>query len=505
MKTNMDLNQTHREDMDGVTDPFSRDTTGLPDAIAPQIVVLQPEDVLELRAEQVRKRIGEATVKMLAYNRSIPGPTLKVAQGSAVTVHFTNETDLETTVHWHGLRLENRFDGVPTGAHQGMMAPVPIGGSFTYRVRFPDPGIYWYHPHLREDYAQELGLYAPIIVVPTDAAYWSPVNREVTLILDDLLLEGGKIAPFSRTQSDHTAMGRFGTVMLVNGETSLTLSANQGEVVRLYLLNTANVRVFNVRLPGARMKLVGGDNGRVEHEKFVEEVLLSPSERVIVDVFFEHAGQFLLEHRTPERTYPLATVIVKAQPVERSFTQQFYTLRTSSDLEAQRAKVAADADRQPDKTLAIMAEMPGMEHHGGGHHPQAIEWEDTMEEMNRISTPENMFWKLVDTSTGAANHDIDWSFTDGDLVKVRIVNAPDSDHPMQHPIHFHGQRFLVLSRDGRDNENLAWKDTVLVRAGETVDILVEMSNPGAWMVHCHIAEHLEGGMMFTYHVHERSV
>src|SRR6266536_1130320 len=421
MKTNMDMNQTHGEDMDGVTDPFSRDTTGLPDAIAPQIVVLQPDDVLELRAEQVRKRIGEFT-------------------------------------------LDNRFDGVPTSAYQGMMAPVPIGGSFTYCVRFPDPGVYWYHPHMREDYTQELGLYAPIIVVPTDAAYWSPVNREVTLTLDDILLAGGKIAPFSRTQSDHTAMGRFGNVMLVNGETSPTLAANQGEVVRLYLLDTANVRVFNVRLPGARMKLVGGDNGRVERE--------------VVDVFFERAGQYSLEHRTPDRTYPLATVIVEAQPVEHSFAQEFFTLRTSSELEAVRAKIAATALRQPDKTLAIVAEMPGMEHmehHAGGHHPEAIEWEDTMEEMNRMSTPQNMFWKLGDGATGAANHDIDWSFTDGDQVKVRIVNAADSDHPMQHPIHFHGQRFLVLSRDGSSNENLAWKDTVLVPASETVDILVEMT------------------------------
>ncbi|MFL5698338.1 MAG: multicopper oxidase family protein, partial [Ktedonobacteraceae bacterium] len=331
MQTNKDMNHTHGEEMDGgVTDPFSRDTAGLPDAIAPEVVELQPDEVFELRAEQVRKRIGDTTVKMLAYNRSIPGPTLKVAQGSEVTVHFTNETDLETTVHWHGLRLENRFDGVPTGAHQGMMAPVPIGGSFTYRVRFPDPGLYWYHPHLREDYTQELGLYATIIVVPTDAAYWSPVNREVTFTLDDLLLKGGKIAPFSRTLSDHTAMGRFGNVMLVNGETSPQLAANQGEVVRLYLVNTANVRVFNVRLPGVRMKLVGADNGRVEREEFVEEVLLSPSERVMVDVFFEHAGQFSLEHRTPERTYPLATVIVQAQPSEHSFAQEFFTLRTSS-------------------------------------------------------------------------------------------------------------------------------------------------------------------------------
>jgi FtsP/CotA-like multicopper oxidase with cupredoxin domain len=509
MQTNMDMNHTHGDNMDGgVTDPFSRDTTGLPEAIAPEVVVLQPDDALELRAEQVCKRIGEATVKMLAYNRSIPGPTFKVGQGSEVTVHFMNDTDLDSTVHWHGLRLENRFDGVPTGVHQGMMAPVPIGDSFTYRVRFLDPGLYWYHPHLREDYTQELGLYGPIIVVPTDETYWSPVNREVTLTLDDLLLEEGKIAPFSRTLSDHTAMGRFGNVMLVNGETSPQLAAKQGEVVRLYLVNTANVRVFNVRLPGARMKLVGSDSGRVEREEFVEEVLLSPSERVMVDVFFEHAGQFALEHRTPERTYPLATVSIEAQPAEPSFAQAFFTLRTSPELEVQRAKIAADADRQPDKTLELVAEMPGMEHmehHAGGHPLEAIEWEDTMEEMNRMSTPQNMFWKLVDSSTGAANHDIDWSFTVGDQVKVRILNAADSDHPMQHPIHFHGQRFLVLSRNGIANENLAWKDTVLVPAGETVDILVEMSNPGAWMVHCHIAEHLESGMMFTYQVQERSV
>jgi len=276
--------------------------------------------------------------------------------------------------------------------------------------------------------------------------------------------------------------------------------------VRLHLVNTANVRVFNVRLPGARIKLVGGDNGRVEHEEFVEEVLLSPSERVIVDVYFEYAGKTQLEHHTPERTYPLANVIVEAQPATPSFAQAFFTLRTSAELETLRATFASQAERQPDKTLELVAEMPGMEHMEhlmGGHHLEPIEWEDTMEEMNRMSTPENMFWKLVDGETGAVNHDINWSFTVGDLVKVRIVNAADSDHPMQHPIHFHGQRFLLLSRNGVPNQNLAWKDTVLVRAGETVDILVDMSNPGAWMVHCHIAEHLESGMMFSYQVQER--
>ena len=111
-----------------------------------------------------------------------------------------------------------------------------------------------------------------------------------------------------------------------------------------------------------------------------------------------------------------------------------------------------------------------------------------------------MFWKLVDRETGAENHDIRWSFALGDRTKIRIVNDPHSDHPMQHPFHIHGERFLVLSRDGVPNENLVWKDTVLVRTGETVDLVVEMSNPGRWMAHCHIAEHLEGGMMLSFSV-----
>jgi FtsP/CotA-like multicopper oxidase with cupredoxin domain len=123
-----------------------------------------------------------------------------------------------------------------------------------------------------------------------------------------------------------------------------------------------------------------------------------------------------------------------------------------------------------------------------------------MEAMNRMSTPHSMRWQLVDRETGAANHDIDWAFRLGERVTIRVVNEPGSDHPMQHPFHIHGQRFLVLSRDGVPNPNLGWKDTVLVRTGETVDLLMDAGNPGLWMAHCHIAEHLEGGMMLSFQV-----
>jgi FtsP/CotA-like multicopper oxidase with cupredoxin domain len=490
-----------------ISDSFSRDISGLPTAMPPETIILRDGDVFELRALPVRKQIGDAMIRMLGYNGQVPGPTLQVAQGSEMTVNFANETDLETTVHWHGLRLDNRFDGVPEGAHHGMQPPIAPGGSFNYRLRFPDPGVYWYHPHIREDYTQELGLYGNIVVVPSDPDYFSPVNRELALTLDDILVENGDVAPFGRTESNRTAMGRFGNVMLTKGETHYSVEASRGEVVRLYLTNTANVRTFNFRIPGARMKIVGRDHGRVEHEEFVEERTISPSERIIMDVLFDRAGEFALEHRTPDRTYSLGTVRVSERPVERSYEREFGTLRQSEELAAERERLEADFDRPPDKTLALVGDMPGMGHHGHGEHTGAevdtgIEWEDTMPMMNEMSTHHNMHWKLIDRETGNANHDIRWSFRVGDRVKVRIVNEPDSDHPMQHPIHFHGQRFLVLARDGVRNPNLAWKDTYLVSTGQTTDILVEMSNPGTWMVHCHIAEHLEGGMMFSFEVEE---
>ena len=197
-----------------------------------------------------------------------------------------------------------------------------MGESFTYHVQFPDPGVYWYHPHIREDYGQELGLYGNIIVVPTEPDYWPPAHRELTLTLDDVLLEDGQVAPFSHHETTYVAMGRFGDVLLVGGETDLSLRAKLGEVVRFFFTNTANTRVFKVGLPGARMKLVGGDSGRHEHEELVEDVLLAPSERVVVDVLFEEAGELTLEHRTPDRTYALAEIAVDEEQAEPSYARE---------------------------------------------------------------------------------------------------------------------------------------------------------------------------------------
>ena len=192
---------------------FPTDPTGLPEATRPDVVELADGDTLNLRVAPVAKRLRDATVRMLGYNGSIPGPTLKVRQGTQVIVNVTNDGDLDTTVHWHGLRLENKYDGVP---HETQL-PIPVGGSFSYRIRFPDPGLYWYHPHIREDYTQEMGLYGNILVQPAEPDYWPPADRDVVLTLDDVLVEDGRIAPFSVSETSYAAMGRFGNLLLVGG------------------------------------------------------------------------------------------------------------------------------------------------------------------------------------------------------------------------------------------------------------------------------------------------
>ena len=477
-----------------------------------QVVRMKSGDTLDLTAGLVRRTIKGRSFAMYAFNGQTPGPLIRVAQNATIVVRFHNRIDLPSAVHWHGVRLENRFDGVPALTQE----PVAPGASFIYTVHFPDAGLYWYHPHVREDIEQAMGLFGNMLVDSPDLGYYSPVNREQVLMLNDLMVNGDTLIPFGREGPTFALMGRVGNVLLVNGEPRYSLRVNHGEIVRFYLTNTSSSRTWNLSFGGAPIKVVASDESRFEREERVPSVVIAPAERYIVEVRFDHPGRYALVNAVQAINHfagefepevdTVGTVTVGAAPASPDYGGQFATLRANAEVSRDVGRYRAAFDKPPDKRLTLtvattalpLATVQFMNVDTAYFAP--VEWMDGMPDMNWLSASPQVRWVLRDDATGKENMDIDWRATRGATVKLQIFNDPKSFHPMQHPIHLHGQRMLVVARDGVPTRNLVWKDTAIIPVGSTVDLLIDASNPGAWMLHCHIAEHLGAGMMTVLHV-----
>lgn len=488
------------------------DLATLPEARPGAVTRLKPGDTLDLTAMLVRGTVKGKAYALYAFNGQTPGPLIRVPRNATITVRFHNRIDLPSTVHWHGVRLENRFDGVPDLTQ----AEVPPGGTFVYRVHFPDAGIYWYHPHVREDITQNLGLVGNMLVDAPERDYYGPAHREQALILSDLLIHRDQLVPFGLEGPDFALMGRVGNVLLVNGEPIWSLTARRGEVVRFYVTNASNSRTWNLSFGGAPIKVVASDVSKFEREEWVPSVALAPAERYVVDVRFDRPGRYALvnaiqginhmigEFEPAVDTVGLVTVGNTAATPDLS--RQFATLRRNADVTADIANYRKEFDREPDLRLTLTLRVNSLPlttvqfMNVDTAYRAPVEWMDGMPDMNWLSTSSQVLWILRDQATGRENMDLQWRVPVGSVVKLRVFNDPRSFHPMQHPIHLHGQRMLVVKRDGVANGNLVWKDTVLVPVGSTVDLLIDASNPGAWMLHCHIAEHLGSGMMAVMHV-----
>jgi len=503
----------------GLTPPVSSflpganvDPATVPAVKPTQTVRLKNGDTLDLTAGLVRRTIRGQRFVMYAFNGMVPGPLLRVAQQATITVHFHNRIDLPSTVHWHGLRHDNRFDGV-AGLTQKEVAP---GEDFTYTVHFPDAGVYWYHPHVREDIEQAMGLFGNMVVDAPEPDYYSPVNRELSLVLNDLLINADSLIPFGKEAPTYALMGRVGNVLTVNGEPNYKLSAKKGEVVRFFFTNVSNARTYNMSFSGAPMKVVASDVSRFEREERVSSVVLAPAERYVVEARFDKPGRYALvnaiqainhyEGEFLSEVDTLGIVTVSDVPASPDYGSRFAALRAYPAVSRDVDRFREYFDKAPDERLTLtvkpnslpLATVQFMNVDTAYFAP--VEWVDGMPDMNWLSTSKQVKWILREDATGKENMDIDWHVKAGSVVKLRIFNDPKSFHPMHHPIHLHGQRMLVVSRDGVKTRNLVWKDTVIIPVGATVDLLIDASNPGQWMLHCHVAEHLGSDMMAVLHV-----
>ena len=415
-----------------------------------ELVRLHDGDTLHLEAGWVRRRLRGRTHLMYAFNGQHPGPLVQVEETATITVRFTNGIDWPTTVHWHGIRIDNASDGVP-GLTQD---PVPPGGRFDYTVHFADPGIYWYHPHHREDVLKDLGLAGNLMVRPDRDGYYGPAHREEVLMLDDLLLTNdGALYPFGAERVTHALMGRFGSVMLTNGEPRWTARARPGEVIRFFLTNVANTRTFNLSFGDVPLKAVGSDIGLYEREVRVPSVVLGPAERAIVHARFDRPGRYALVNRVRGIDHlagrfrtevdTLGVVTVEGPMADGRATAAFDSLRAHPFVQREIDPYRELFARPPDRALVLTMETQDlpfvvdrlMVFDSAYFNP--VEWSGTMPMMNWVATSAEVRWILRDPGhrSGEPGHRLAVPAGAGDqgAAAQRAAGLPRHAAPAAHP------------------------------------------------------------------------
>jgi FtsP/CotA-like multicopper oxidase with cupredoxin domain len=403
-------------------------------------------------------------MEVWAYNGRVPGPTLRVRLGETLRVRFTNRLPQATTIHWHGVRVPNAMDGVP-GVTQ---PPVEPGGTFVYEFAPKDAGTFWFHPHIRSSEQVERGLFGVLIVEDRESP---PFSRDEVWIVDDVLLgSDGRIAPAFNTLHDLAHDGRWGNVILVNGERRPELRARPGERIRLRLVNVANGRVFSPDFGELSPRVIAVDGlyaGRSVDPRGFE---LAPGNRLDLDVTVpeEMSGRrVLVQDRFTRRPLPLAEIVVDGQPVE-----------TPPFAAPPRADLAEWSFSAVDP---LRAELRLNARRGGAF---GIEWTINDEAMDHARHEKTARYALPLNERS----------------RLRFVN----DSFRLHPMHLHGMFFRVIARNGVPTDEPFTRDTVLVRPKETVDVGVLPADPGLWMAHCHVLEHAEAGMMTLVEVRPAS-
>ena len=474
-------------------------------------------DTIYLDLAPVTQQIGRHTLTRFAFNGQIPGPLLEVAHRARVTAIVSNNLPMHTTVHWHGLRLNPEYDGVP---HQ-YNAPIAPGERFHYTLDFPDAGLFWYHPHVRDDIQVDMGLAGAMRVAFEAEYHLAAVDQEHTLLVDDILLGDDGAYPYGEAAPTHALMGRFGNTMLLNGVPDYTYTFVAGDIVRFSVTNTASTRTFNLSLwddasgTPLPMRIVGTDLGVFPEDLRSESLVIGPAERYLFDVQMPDSGTVTLENRVQAidhlkaQFFPERSILGRFSLIPRSGAPSvggFDTLVSRPAVREKQRELLQAAPQATKKRLALRLENKGLAPVTrnlmalDATYLNPIEWAGTMPMMNAASTSAQVQWVLEDLDTGAQNGDIRWTFQQGELVHLTLVNDRTSAHAMQHPFHIHGQRFQVVRMNGEPVEVTAWKDTIIVPTGSTVEVIVDMSNPGTWMMHCHIAEHLGSGMMGMFTV-----
>ena len=402
-------------------------------------------------------------VRAWTYNGSIPGPLIRAQVGNRLIVHFTNELKEPTTIHWHGVRVPIEMDGVP-GLSQD---PVKQGESFTYDLVLRDASLFWYHPHVMSAQQVGYGLYGALLV--EDPADGVGVADQLTLVLSDIGFDSkGTLEDSESGGSAGMVFGREGSYVLVNGRTMPTIRARAGAPQRWRIVNAAKSRFFYLDLDGQDFLVIGQDGGFQERATTSNILLVTPGERMDVIVTPRGAPGSRLTLRA--MLYNRGYGSIEYRSVEDVLTIAFTPEPALAKVALPTVTRAITPPRAEGATpVAMVLTLPPQE---GGH-----------SEFRINGVP---YWKakpfraaLGETQLWTVKNDTDWD----------------------HPFHLHGYFFMAVDERGAPLAPVVWKDTVNVPMKSSARLLVTFDErPGTWMIHCHILDHADGGLMGTVQV-----
>ncbi len=384
-----------------------------------------------------------------AYNGVVPGPLIHAMLGQRIRVVFTNDLPDETTIHWHGLRIDDAMDGVPA-----IQDPVQPGDTFIYTFTPPDAGTYWYHPHVRAHEQVERGLHGSLIVHEPEAP---EVANDRMFVLDDVSV--GEDARFTEFEIGHMASvrGRFGNLLLANGENILNEplrdSVRPGIPERWRIVNTANARTMWIDVTGADWRVIAVDGTLLEEPYTTDMARLPVGRRFDLEVIPKADAKtaklrILLPGEFDWDSYPVFSGAVEGEVGDAEWLS--WPAPVLPAIPDAQQEIDVELDAYSEGSLAVWT-INGDRY---GEHSDIIA---------RGNTP----------------------------TVIRIVDRTQA----QHPFHLHGQFFRVLSRTGSEQGPPGLLDTILVEPEEELLLATELDNPGRWMAHCHILEHAEQGMM----------
>jgi FtsP/CotA-like multicopper oxidase with cupredoxin domain len=434
-------------------------------------------DLTLVAAERPMPVLGEGAPPSPVWTYDPAGmPVVRVRKGDRVRATLVNGLPEHTSVHWHGLRVPNAVDGVPFVTQE----PVRPGGRRTYEFDAVDSGTFFFHPHCNTVEQLGRGL-AGVLVVEGDTDE-RPFDADLVLAVRDFRVDGhGRFLPLL-TDEGASRAGTFGTLRTVNGQPNPTLEVPTGGDVRLRLLNVDNTRVMEIGIEGAEAALVAVDGNALDPAP-LRSWRLGPAMRVDLAVRAPKAGGSLrlVDYFAPEPVELARLVAVGAALPRPEFAP--WPLAPNRLPEPDLAR--AERLRLTFSATAVAQELV-LAHGEVLRYADALCLSDrTFWAINKTSWPEDGHQRLPPPLFEVAR---------GRTQLLELVNAT----PHMHPIHLHGHFFKVLK--GRRGTPLHWADTVLLGPRDRAQVAFVADNPGDWMLHCHVIEHQETGMMAYYRV-----